>query len=80
MENKKSGLSTASLTLGIISIVLCAFWYIAMPAGILALVFGMKGVNKTGSKVAKAGIVTAIVGLTLFTLFYMAAILIIFFN
>lgn len=77
MESKKSGLSVASLTLGIISIVLFSFWYVAMPTGILALIFGVKGAKRTGSKLAKAGIITAIVGLSLFVLFYMAAILLI---
>ena len=78
MERKRSGLSVASLTLGIISIVLFGFWYVAMPAGVLALVFGVRGAKKTGSKLAKAGIITAIVGLSLFALFYVAALLIIF--
>ena len=78
MESKKSGLSAASLTLGIISIILFGFWYVTMPAGVVALIFGIRGAKKTGSKVAKAGIITAIVGLSLFILFYMAAILIIF--
>ena len=78
MENKKSGLSVASLTLGIISIILFGFWYIALPAGILSLIFGTKGIKKSGSKVAKAGIITSIVGLSLFLLYYVAAILIVF--
>lgn len=78
MENKKSGLSVASLTLGIISLILYGFWYVTMPAGILALIFGGKAVKKTGSKLAKAGIITATVGLSLFILYYGAAILLIF--
>ena len=77
MEKKKTGLAVASLTLGIISILLCGFWYMTLPAGILALVFGSKAVKRSGSKLAKAGIVTAIVGLSLFVLYYVAAILII---
>lgn len=36
MEKKKSGLAVASLTLGIISILLCGFWYMAVPSGIFS--------------------------------------------
>lgn len=77
IEKKKSGLGVASLTLGIISVILCGFWYVAIPAGILAIVFGLKSVKQTGSKLAKAGIITAIAGLSLFILYYGAAILLI---
>lgn len=77
MEKKKTGLAVASLTLGIISILLCGFWYMTLPAGILALVFGGKAVKRSGSRMAKAGIITAIVGLSLFALYYVAAILVI---
>lgn len=80
MEKKKSGLAVASLTLGIISILLCGFWYMAVPSGILALIFGNKSVKKYGSKIGKAGIITAIVGLSLFVVYYVAAILIIMFE
>lgn len=78
MEKKKSILPVVSLALGIISIVLFGFWYVTLPAGILALVFGGKAVKKLGSKLAKAGIITAIVGLSLFLLYYGAAIILIF--
>ena len=80
MEKKKSGLSVASLTLGIISIVSFGFWYTAVPAGILGLIFGNKSVKKFESKIGKAGIITAIVGLSLFTLYYVAALLIMVFE
>ena len=50
-----------------------------LPAGILALVFGAKSVKKMGSKLAKAGAITSIIGLSLFTLYYGAALLMIFF-
>ena len=36
----KSSLGVASLTLGIISIVFSLFWYITLPTGILAIIFG----------------------------------------
>lgn len=74
-ENK-SVMHIVSLVLGIISIVLSLFWYITLPAGILAIVLGTKSVGRTGSRMGKAGIVTGIVGLTLFGLIYFGLILI----
>ena len=80
MEKKKSGLAVASLTLGILSIILFGFWYMALPTGVLAIIFGNKSVKKYGSGMAKAGIITAIIGLSIFALYYVAALLIIFFE
>lgn len=69
MENK-SGLNVASLTLGILSILTALFWYLALPCGILAIVLGAKAIKKTGSKLGKAGLITGIVGLSLFLFIY----------
>ncbi len=73
-DNKKSILHIVSLVLGIISIVTNLFWYMVLPTGILAIVFGVKSVKKTGSKIAKAGVITGIVGLALFVLAYVGII------
>lgn len=78
MENKKNGMAVASLTLGIISILTSWFWYLTMPAGILAIIFGGKSAKKTGSNFAKTGIITGIIGLSLFVFFYGAALVIVF--
>lgn len=77
MENKKSGMGIASMTLGIISILTSWFWYLTMPAGILAIIFGGKSVKKTGNAASKAGIITGIIGLSLFVFFYGAALVLI---
>ena len=69
-DKKYSSMSVASLVLGIISIVLCFFWYISIPAGILAIIFGVKTTRKLGSKLGKAGLITGIVGISLFTFIY----------
>lgn len=55
-NNKNTGtaMSIASLVLGIISIVSFLFWYITLPAGILAIVFGVKGIKKTGKSARKS--------------------------
>jgi hypothetical protein len=75
MSKEKTGLHVASLVLGILSIVFAAFWYIALPAGIMAIVFGVKSIKMIGSKMGKAGMVTGIVGLSLFAFIYISMIL-----
>ena len=77
-ENKKnkSAMSVASMALGIISIITSLFWYIALPTGILAIIFGAKSIRKTGSKLGKTGLVTGIIGLSLFAFCYVGIILI----
>ncbi len=75
-NKNKSAMSIASLTLGIISILTNWFWYVTLPTGILAIVFGAKSVKRTGTKVGKAGMITGIVGLSLFILSYVGMILI----
>lgn len=64
-EKKKSPYGVLSLTLGIISIVYALFWYISLPTGILAVNLGIKGKAEVGSKLATAGKVTGIVGLSI---------------
>ena len=79
MEEKnlnKLTMNIASLVLGIISIVTAAFWYITLPTGILAIIFGVKTARKTGSKLGKAGLITGIVGFSLFVFIYFSLILI----
>ena len=46
------------------------FWYITLPTGITAIVLGVKSARRTGSKMGKAGIITGIVGLSLFAFMY----------
>lgn len=70
----KSSLGAASLTLGIVSIVLSIFWYISIPTGILAIVLGKKAINRIGSKLGKAGLITGIIGLSLFVFIYLSII------
>ena len=66
----KSGMPVASLVLGIISIVTNLFWYLTLPTGILAIIFGVKSIRKMGSKLGKAGMICGIVGLSIFILVY----------
>ena len=77
-ENKEnnSSMHVAALVLGIISILSSLFWYMTLPTGILAIIFGVKSARKTGSKMGKAGMITGIVGLSLFAFIYISLILI----
>ena len=74
---KKSAMSVAALTLGIISIVTNLFWYICLPTGILAIVFGSKTARKIGSKLGKAGLITGIVGVSICVFIYILFIIMI---
>ena len=77
-DNKnKSAMNIASLVLGIISIVTTLFWYITLPTGILAIIFGVKSIKKTGSKLGKAGMITGIIGLSIFAFVYISIIFIV---
>ena len=77
----KSGMPVASLVLGIISIITNLFWYITLPTGILAIIFGAKSAKKLGSKIGKAGLITGIIGTALFAFVYISMIiLIVIFN
>lgn len=79
MENKKvekSPMGVASFVLGIISVVTTLFWYMTIPTGILAIIFGAKSTKKTGSRLGKAGLITGIVGLSLCVFIYISLMLI----
>lgn len=65
-----------SLVLGIISIVTALFWYITLPTGITAIVCGVKSARRNGSKIGKAGMITGIIGLSLFAFNYIGIIFI----
>ena len=76
-NKNNSPMPVASLTLGIISIVTAFFWYISLPCGILAIVFGVKSIRRFGSKLGKAGLITGIVGIASFALAYVSIIFLI---
>ena len=61
----KIALGISSLVLGIISICAALFYYISLPTGILAITFGAINSKKTGSKIAKACLITGHVGVCL---------------
>lgn len=59
----RSGLSVASLVLGIIGVISILLWFFAAPLGILALIFGLIGRNKGGKGMATAGIILGAIAL-----------------
>ena len=74
----KSAMAIASLPLGIISMVFNWFWYISIPTGIIAIVFGTKTVRRFGSKLGKAGLITGIIGVSLCVFVYITLIILTF--
>lgn len=72
MEEKKNGvaLNISGFVCGIISILSFLFYYISLPTGIISIICSAKGIKKSGSKLAKAGLVLGIVGLSLCVLVY----------
>ena len=76
-KNDDSAMRISALVLGIISIVANFFWYIALPTGILAIIFGTKSIKKTGSKMGKAGLITGIIGVALCVCTYFSLAIII---
>ena len=75
-DKNKSAMAIASLPLGIISIITNLFWYLSLPTGILAIIFGAKTTRRLGSKIGKAGLITGIVGLSLCVFIYIFIIFI----
>ena len=73
-NNEGIAMSISALVLGLISIFCHWFWYITLPTGILAIVFGVKTIRKRKSKMGKAGLILGIIGLTLFALVYILMI------
>lgn len=66
-----SAMPAASLALGIISILTTLFWYMSIIAGILAIVFGVKSIHRTASKLGKAGMILGIVGISICLVIYL---------
>lgn len=75
-NKEKSTIGIAGFVLGIISILSALFWYITLPSGILAIIFGAKSVKRIGSKLGKAGLIMGIIDLSLFAFIYISIILI----
>ena len=74
-EKDKRGFSIAALVLGIIAIVLCCIWYISIPCGILAIIFGIVGIKSSKKGMSIAGLVTGAIGLIISVLIFFALVI-----
>ena len=80
-ENRKSPvLNISGFVCGIISILTVLFYYISIPTGIISIICSAKGIKKSSSKLAKAGLVLGIIGLSLCTLIYIFFVTVIVLN
>lgn len=66
VNGNKKGMAIAAMVLGILSVVLCCLWYIAIPAGLIAVILGALSMKDPSSKAfAITGIITGIIGLVI---------------
>lgn len=72
----KKGFAIAALVLGIIAIVLCCIWYISIPCGILAVIFGILGIKSSKKGMSIAGLVTGAIGLIVSIIIFFALVII----
>lgn len=71
----RKGLCIAAMVLGIVSLVLCCIWFIAIPCAILAIIFGIIGIKTPEKGMAIAGLVTGAISITLTILALIAIIM-----
>lgn len=67
-KKNKKGFCIASMVLGIVALVFFCLWYISIPCGILAIIFGILGLKSVNRGMAIAGLVTGSIGLIISTL------------
>lgn len=68
--NRSNPMAVVALVLGILSILACLFWFVSAPLAIAAIVLGVIGGRKAKEGagqggLAKAGLITGIIGLVL---------------
>ena len=71
---RHSSMHVAAFVLGLLTVLGHLFWYISLPCGVLAIIFGAKSAKKLGSKLGKAGLILGIIGLAGTILTYAAII------
>ena len=64
-KKERKGFCIASMVLGIVCLVFFCVWYVSIPCGILAIIFGILGVKSTGKGMAIAGLITGSIGLVI---------------
>lgn len=61
-QKDRKGFAIAALVLGIVSIVLACVWFLSIPCGILAIIFGALSLKSSKRGFSIAGIITGIIG------------------
>lgn len=60
------GMAIAAMVVGIVSVALCLYWFLSIPAGIVAVVLGVIARRRgVGAGMALAGIITGAIGFVL---------------
>ncbi|OJU12280.1 MAG: hypothetical protein BGN88_03910 [Clostridiales bacterium 43-6] len=59
----KKGFAIASLVLGLVSVVISCFIYVAVPAGIIGIILGALALKAGKNGMAMAGLVLSIIGI-----------------
>lgn len=67
-KKEKKGFCIASMVLGIVALVFFCIWYVSIPCGILAIIFGILGIKTIHKGMAIAGLITGFIGLVISTL------------
>ena len=73
-QSNRAGLATASLVLGIVTIVVSLWWFLAVITGVLAIIFGALAIKSSGRGKALAGIITGSIGIVLSVLIILAVL------
>ena len=71
----RKGFNITSMVLGIISVVFFTLWYVSLPSGIIAIIFGIAGKDRGGRGMGIAGLVLGIIGVVLCLFILLSAIL-----
>lgn len=67
-KKERKGFCIAAMVLGIIALVFFCIWYLSIPCAILAIIFGILGINTNHKGMAIAGLVTGIIGIVIWSI------------
>lgn len=62
-EKDRKGFAIASMVLGLVSIILFCVWFISIPCGILAIIFGILAFSSSKKGMAITGFITGGIGI-----------------
>ena len=62
-EKDRKGFAIAAMVLGLVSIVLFCLWFVSIPCGILAIIFGILSFSSSKKAMAITGFITGGIGI-----------------